>query len=251
MKQLRYFFSIVFFTLSTNVWANPPSVVVAANMKPAMDEIYHEYKQSTGQTLRIIYGSSGNLTRQIQQGAPFHLFVSADESYPLILSQQGLTVDQGKVYAIGRLALIVHANRKIPLSFNQSNLKKIIQDANRVAVAKPELAPYGKAAIEFLVKMQLKEIAKNKFVYAENISSATTYVSSGAADIGFTAYSLAQSKELAGKVDYLLIPHHLHQPIRQRMVLIKHAPQEVVQFYNFLQNEKARRIIQAHGYSLP
>jgi molybdate transport system substrate-binding protein len=237
--------------IAHSVLANPPTVVVAANMKPAIDEIYQEYKQATGQSLRIIYGSSGNFMRQIQQGAPFHLFISADENFPLVLSKQGLTLDDGKVYAIGRLAMIAHRAKKITLSLDEASFQKIIQDANKIAIAKPEVAPYGRAAAEVLENMKLQAIARKKYVYGENIAAATNYVITGAADVGFTAYSLAKSKEVSGKINYQLIPDHLHQPIRQRMVLIKSAPQEVVQFYNHLQGEKARRIIQAHGYSLP
>jgi molybdate transport system substrate-binding protein len=136
----------VFFASLAN--AQQATVVVAANMKPAMDEIYQQYKIAGGQDLRIIYGSSGNLARQIQQGAPFNLFVSADEGFPMTLHRQGLTVDEGKVYAIGRLALIAHKSKKLKLSLNPEELKKLVNQTNKIAIAKPESAPYGKAAIE-------------------------------------------------------------------------------------------------------
>lgn len=219
-------------------------------MKPAMDEIYQEYKK-TGQELRIIYGSSGNLTRQIQQGAPFHLLISADESFPLALSKAGLTVDDGKIYAIGRLAFIANPSKKIHLTLNESDLKKMIQEANRVALAKPDLAPYGGAAIEVLTKLQVEQMARKKFVFGESISSVTSYVTSGAADIGLTAYSLAKAKPVSGKINYLLVPESWHQPIRQRMVLIKNPPPVVLDFYRFMQSDKAKKIFQFHGYGLP
>jgi molybdate transport system substrate-binding protein len=256
MKIKRLFLSktllsvvTVFFASLAN--AQHPTVVVAANMKPAMDEIYQQYKMAGGQDLRIIYGSSGNFARQIQQGAPFNLFVSADESFPLVLHRQGLTVDEGKVYAIGRLALIAHKSRKMKLSLNPAELKKVIDDTNKIAIAKPDMAPYGKAAIDFLNALGLYESAKNKIVFGENISSATMFVTSGSAGIGLTAYSLAKSKEVMQIADHLLIPENLHEPIKQRMVLLKSPPKPVVDFYAHLQSAKARDVLKAHGYSAP
>ena len=251
MLTCRNFLALIFFSISLSVIASPPTVVVAANMKPAMEEIYQQYKSATGQKFRIIYGASGNLTRQIQQGAPFNLFVSADENFPLALSKDGFTVDEGKVYAIGRLAMIANKGKGIKLSLKEDDLQKIITSANKVALAKPDIAPYGKAAVEFLTKMGLINLAKEKFAYGENISSATNFVVVGAAPIGFTAYSLAISKEVARDADHLLIPENLHEPIRQRMVLIKNPPQSVVDFYNYLQSPHAKAIIKAHGYAVP
>lgn len=251
MRTCRYFLALIFASLSMSVAASSATVVVAANMKPAMEEIYQQYKSATGQEFRIIYGASGNLTRQIQQGAPFNLFVSADENFPLALSKEGFTVDEGKVYAIGRLAIIANKRKGIKLSLKEDDLRKIITSANKIALAKPDLAPYGKAGVEFLTKMVLIHLAKDKFAYGENISSATNFVVVGAAQIGFTAYSLAISKEVARDADHLLIPENLHEPIRQRMVLIKNPPQSVVDFYNYLQGPQAKAIIKAHGYAVP
>ncbi len=251
MQTCRNFLALIFFSVSLSAIASPPTVVVAANMKPAMEEIYQQYKSATGQEFRIIYGASGNLTRQIQQGAPFNLFVSADENFPLALSKDGFTVDEGKVYAIGRLAMIANTGKGIKLSLKEDDLRKIITSANKVALTKPDIAPYGKAAVEFLTKMGLINLAKEKFAYGENISSATNFVVVGAAPVGITAYSLAISKGVTRDADYLLIPENLHEPIRQRMVLIKNPPQSVVDFYNYLQSPQAKAIIKAHGYTAP
>lgn len=225
--------------------------MVAANMKPAMDEIYQQYKMAGGQDLRIIYGASGNFARQIQQGAPFHLFVSADESFPMALHRQGLTVDEGKVYAIGRLALIAHKSRKMKLSLNPTELKKVIEDTNKIAIAKPDTAPYGKAAIDFFNSLGVYESAKSKIVFGENISSATMFVTSGSAGIGLTAYSLAKSKEVMQSTDHFLIPDTLHEPIKQRMVLLKSPPKSIMDFYTHLLGAKTKDILRAHGYSTP
>jgi molybdate transport system substrate-binding protein len=251
MKLFKYLIAFIAICGANIALANPPTIVVAANMKPAMEDIYQQYKATTGQEFRIIYGASGNLTRQIQQGAPFNLFVSADENFPLVLSKEGFAVDDGKVYAIGRLAMIANKGAGIKLSLKEDDLKKIISNTNKVALAKPDIAPYGKAAVEFLTKIRLINLAKEKFAYGENISSATNFVVVGAAHVGFTAYSLAISKEVAKDVEYVLIPENFHEPIRQRMVLLKNPPQSVKDFYTYMQSPKARDILKAHGYSLP
>jgi len=251
LLSLNIFLSLVTVFFVSLVNAQQATVVVASNMKPAMEEIYQQYKMAGGQDLRIIYGSSGNFARQIQQGAPFNLFVSADESFPIALHRQGLTVDEGRVYAIGRLALIAHKSRKIKLSLNPVELKKIIEDTNKIAIAKPDTAPYGKAAIDFLNALGLYESVKNKIVFGENISSATMFVTSGSAAIGLTAYSLAKSKEVLQLADHLLIPDNFHEPIKQRMVLLKNPPKPVVDFYAHLQSAKAKDVLRLHGYSAP
>jgi molybdate transport system substrate-binding protein len=256
MKIKRLFLPKILLSLATVLFASlvnaqQATVVVAANMKPAMDEIYQQYKMAGGQNLRIIYGSSGNLTRQIQQGAPFNLFVSADESFPMALHRQGLTVDEGKVYAIGRLALIAHKSKKLKLSLNPEDLKKLINQSNKIAIAKPESAPYGKAAIQFLNNMKLDELAKNKIVFAESVSSVAMVVNSGSAGLGLTAYSLAKSKEVMQFTDHLLIPESLHEPIKQRMVLLKNPPKPIVNFYAHMQSAKAKDVLRTHGYSSP
>lgn len=231
--------------------AQTPTVAVAANMKPAMEEIYAAYRQAGGAELRIIYGASGHFMRQIQQGAPFHVFISADEGFPLALFKEGFTLDEGRVYAIGRLALIVPQSSGVKLSLKPQDLKKIIIQSNKVAIAKPELAPYGRAAVEFLNQMDLMDVTRDKLVYGENISMATQFVATGAAQVGFTAYSLAQANELKNSITYLLIPDTLHGPIRQRMVLMKNSPKSAQDFYGYLQSQSARTIIQSHGYAVP
>lgn len=252
----RLFLSKILLSVATVLFASlanaqQATVVVAANMKLAMDEIYQQYKMAGGQDLRIIYGASGNFARQIQQGAPFNLFVSADESFPMTLHREGLTVDEGKVYAIGRLALIAHKSKNLKLSLSPEDLKKLIIQTNKIAIAKPDTAPYGKAAIQFLNNMKLDELSKNKIVFAESVSSVAMFVNSGAAGVGLTAYSLAKSKEVMQFTDHLLIPENLHESIKQRMVLLKNPPKAIVDFYAHLQSPKAKDVLRAHGYSTP
>jgi molybdate transport system substrate-binding protein len=184
-------------------------------------------------------------------GAPFSLFIAADEQFPLELFKNGKTVDDGSVYAIGKLVIITKTSSGIHLLDGRADIAKAISKANKVAIAKPELAPYGRAAVQYLKAEGLWDLAKDKLVYADNIGAATTYVASGAADLGFTAFSLAKSPELLKQTSYVAVDTKMYEPIKQRMVLIKGAPQEAQDLYRFMQGPKAKAILQKYGYSTP
>jgi molybdate transport system substrate-binding protein len=232
-------------------YAQSTTIAVAANLKDAFAEILTAFKPSSAPAIRVVYGSSGNLSTQIMNGAPFSLFIAADEHFPLELYKNGKTVDEGAIYAIGKLAIIAKTSSGISLLGGKSGIAQAISKANKVAIAKPELAPYGKAAVDYLKGQGLWDLAKDKLVYADNIGSATAYVMSGAADIGFTALSLAKSPEVAKQIQFVLLDDGLYQPIKQRMVLIKGAPQEAVDLYRFMQESQAKSILNKYGYITP
>jgi molybdate transport system substrate-binding protein len=232
-------------------FAQGVTIAVAANMKDAFAEIAPLFKATGKPEMRVVYGSSGNFTAQIMNGAPFNVFIAADEHFPLELYKNGKTVNEGVVYAIGKLALITKTSSGISLADNKVEIARAIAKANKIAVAKPELAPYGKATVEYLKAEGLWDIAKEKLVYADNIGVATTYVVSGAADLGFTALSLAKSPEVAKDTHFILADSKLYQPIAQRMVLIKGAPQEAQDLYQFMQSPQAKSILRKYGFTTP
>ena len=232
-------------------FAQGTTVAVAANMKDAFIEIASAFKSTGRPDMRVVYGSSGNFTAQIMNGAPFNLFIAADERFPMELYKNGKTVDEGTVYATGKLALIAKTNSGIVLVDNKAELANAIAKANKVAIAKPELAPYGKATVEFLKAEGLWDLAKHKLVYGDNIGVATTYVVTGAAEIGFTALSLARSPEVTKETNFVLLNPKLYEPIRQRMVLMKDAPQEAKDLYRFMQGAQAKAILTKYGYATP
>ena len=246
----KFILSLVFF-LSQGLYAQPVTVAVAANMKEAFAEINVAFKTKGGSDLRVVYGSSGNFAAQIMNGAPFNLFISADEHFPLELYQQGKTVDEGAIYAIGKLALIAKNSSDMKLLDSKADLARAISKANKIAIAKLELAPYGKAAVEYLKAEGLWDLAKEKLIYGDNIGVATMYVVSGAADLGFTALSLAKSAEVSKDTHFILVNSKLYEPIKQRMVLIKGAPREAIALYQFIQTPQAKSILQKYGYSTP
>jgi molybdate transport system substrate-binding protein len=251
MKHIKYLFLAFLLLYLPASFGQTASVAVAANMKDAFAEINAAFKATGKPDLRVVYGSSGNFTAQIMNGAPFNLFISADEQFVQELYKNGKTVDGGKIYAIGKIAMITKNSSGIKLLNDKAELVNAITRANKVAIAKPELAPYGKAAVEYMKAEGLWDLAKGKLVYGDNIGVATMYVSTGAADIGFTALSLAQSTEVAKMTSYLMVSDKLYEPIRQRMVLIKGAPQEATDLYQFMQTPKAKEILVKYGYAVP
>jgi molybdate transport system substrate-binding protein len=251
MTKRIFIFLAVFFAFTGSVFAQVATIAVAANMKDAFAEIAAEFKSTGKPEMRVVYGSSGNFAAQIMNGAPFSLFIAADEQFPLELFKNGKTVDDGSVYAIGKLVVITKTSSGIYLLDSKADIAKAISKANKVAIAKPELAPYGRAAVQYLKAEGLWDLAKDKLVYADNIGAATTYVASGAADLGFTAFSLAKSPELLKQTSYVMVDAKMYEPIKQRMVLIKGAPQEAQDLYRFMLGPKAKAILQKYGYSTP
>ena len=237
--------------LSQSIFAQQATVAVAANMKDAFSEINTAFKATGNSNIRIVYGSSGNFTAQIMNGAPFNLFISADERFPIELYKQGKASDEGVVYAMGKLALISKHSAAMSLANDKTELMRVISKANKIAIAKPELAPYGKAAVEYLKAEGLWDTAKDKLIYGDNIGIATMYVVTGAADLGFTALSLAKSADVAKETSFILVNSKLYEPIKQRMVLIKGAPPEAAALYQYMQSPQAKLILQKYGYSTP
>lgn len=232
------------------VHAQATFVVVAANMKDAFIEIQNQFQKENKGELKVIYGSSGNFASQIMNGAPFHLFISADEQYPLELFKKGKTVNEGSVYATGKLALIVNKDKGIALDGSKGKMANAIKKANKIALAKPELAPYGRASVEYLKANNLWELANSKIVYADNIAMATMFVTTGSADIGFTALSIAKSPSVAKQISSVEL-NDGYQPIKQRMVLIKNPTPDAVRLYEFMQSPKAKEILRSFGYQTP
>ncbi|NOQ13669.1 MAG: molybdate ABC transporter substrate-binding protein [Methyloprofundus sp.] len=233
--------------------ADIPIIAAAASVKFALQDISQAFYQDTGKTVRISYSSSGNLTRQIQQGAPFELFLSANASYVTQLYQQQKARDQGIVYALGRLALLTSKNSPLLLDEHLHGLKQALQKGQlqRFAIANPEHAPYGVAARELLLQLDLWELAQANLVLGENAAQAAQFASSGAAQLGLVSYSLALAPALQKRTRFLLLPATLHQPLQQTAVLLNNAGDTAKLFFNYLQHDKAATILSRYGYTTP
>ena len=228
-----------------------PTVAAASDLKFALEEIAENYKADKGQEVRLVFGSSGVLWQQVKNGAPFGLLMSADEAYIDDLYKNGLTVGQGSLYAIGRIALLQKKGNPTKLASDKDGLIKAIAEAKKIAIANPEHAPYGRAAKEYLTSIGVWDLAQPKLVFGENISQATMFALTGSADFAISALSLAISPQVQAQSAYVLIPDHLHKPLRQKMALIKNSASSAKDFYQYLQESKSRQIMGRYGFTAP
>ncbi len=241
------------------LWAVPvaaqpaPTVAAASDLKFAIEELATQFEKETGQRLRLIFGSSGNFYSQILQGAPFHLFMSADEDFVFKLADAGKTLDRGRLYAYGRIGIMVPKGSRLKADGVLKDLAAALKDGRlrKFAIAAPDHAPYGMRAREALKHAGLWEAIEPKLVFGENISQAAQFATSGATEGGIIAYSLALAPQVARLGDFALIPESWHQPLAQRMVLMKDAPQAARQFYDYLSTPAAQAVMEKYGFVMP
>lgn len=243
-------FLLVFSLSSALKAADVPIIAAAADLKFALPEIAEAFRQDTGKEVRISYGSTGNMTRQIQQGAPFELFLAADKLYIEQLQQQHLAKDASFVYGLGRLVLLTDKNSPLKLDPHLNDLLAAIEDGRlqHFAIANPEHAPYGVAAQQALQHQELWSKMQPFLVLGENVAQAVQFASTGAAQGALVAYSLALAPELKDKTRFVLIPQNFHQPLEQATVLLKNAGDTAMLFYHYLQQNKVRQIFSRFGF---
>ncbi len=233
------------------VSAETLTIAVASNFRPAMNELISEFEAESGHEVNVSYGSSGRFFAQINNGAPFDAFFSADQEKPELLEAIGEGEEQlasGRfTYAIGALALW---SRTPGLQLD--NAEVLRQGGfNKLSIANPRLAPYGLATLEVLASLDLEESTRDHWVQGENITQAFQFVDSENAEFGFVALSQIMQDGAIAEGSYWLVPSELHSPIRQDAVLLKRGEkkQSVRDFLDFVQSSnKARTIIQSYGY---
>ena len=225
-------------------------VGAASDLRFALADVIAQFERETPHRFTLNLGSSGNFVQQIRQGLPVELYLSADEAYVFQLSDAGLTQDRGSLYAIGRIALLVPAGSTIPLDPELRGLKTHWNQITRFAIANPAHAPYGRAAAEALQKLGLWEQVQTRLVLGENISQATQFVSTGAAQAGITALSLALAPDIASQGRHVVLPASLHAPLRQRMVLTKQAGPAAKALYDHLRSPRAQETLQKYGFAI-
>ncbi len=230
-----------------------PIVAAAASLRFALREAADVFARETGSSVRLSFASSGNLARQIRQGAPFELFLSADEDYVAALQKDGHTLDGGALYALGRLVVFAPNDARFKIDADLSGLGKALQrgDIHRFAIANPEHAPYGRAARDVLNHAGLWDGIKSKLVLGENVSQAAQFAVSGSCEGALIAQSLALSEGLSGRGNFKLVPDQWHQPLRQRMVMLPGAGEVARTFYQYLQGSGAGEIFSRHGFARP
>ncbi len=222
------------------------TVAVSANMQFTAEELTLEFTRRTGVQCDLISSSSGKLTAQIREGAPFDIFLSADVTYPETLFREGLTTSEPLVYAYGKLILLtVKEGTEPSLKALESSTVK------HIALANPRTAPYGEAANQVLEKLGLSESLKDKLVYGESISQTNQFITSGAADLGFTCQSVVHTPDISKHGKWLELDPLLYEPIAQALVLIKGREEfreEAESLKDFILSSDGREILHKFGY---
>lgn len=230
-----------------------PTVAAASDLKFAIEEVAARFENETGQKLRLIFGSSGNFKTQILQGAPFHLFMSADEGFVYELADAGKTGDRGRAYAVGRIGIMVPPGSPLKLDGELKDLAAALKDGRllKFAIANPDHAPYGARAKEALQHAGLWDAIQPRLVLGENISQTAQFATSGSTQGGIIAQSLALAPAVARTGSFQLIPENWHKPLKQRMVLVKGAPPAAKAFYEYLSTPAAQEVMVRYGFAMP
>lgn len=233
--------------------AEAPPIAAAADLNAALPEVAALFTRQTGKTVRLAFGSSGNFTQQILNGAPFEVFLSADVAYVAKLAAAGKTDGAGMQYATGRIGVFQPAGSPIKADSRLRDLSAAIRDGRlrKFAIANPEHAPYGRAAREALASAGLWDAIKPRLVFGENVAQATQFATSGSAQGGIIPLSLALTPQVKAAGSFALIAADWHQPLRQQAVLIKGAGDTARAFYAFIQTPPARTILKRYGFIVP
>jgi molybdate transport system substrate-binding protein len=225
------------------------TIAAAADLQPVLPRLAAAFEQQTGHRLRTTFGSSGNFYAQIRNGAPFDVFLSADIDYPRQLDATGVAEPGTLIsYATGSLVLWTRRGSGIDVHAGLSALTGA--KARRIAIANPEHAPYGRAAVAAMKAAGLYDQVKSRLVFGENVSQAAQFVQSGNADAGLLPLSLARSAPLAAAGEYVAVPASLYPPIEQAAIILKTSASKDAarEFLRFLQRPDTREMLAQAGF---
>lgn len=230
-----------------------PVVAAAADLQFALPVLAKAFEADTGLALRLVFGSSGNFARQIEQGAPFELFLSADEALIARLAEAGLTRDSGQVYALGRLALFVPVASPLAENPSLDGLAALLRRGRlrRFAIPNPEHAPYGQRAEQLLRARGMWSLLRDFLVLGENAAQAAQFALAGGAAGGISAWPLAHAPGLEKQGKVVLLPPTDYLPLVQRMVLLRNAGETARLFRDFLLRANAQATLEQYGFLAP
>jgi molybdate transport system substrate-binding protein len=250
---MRKLLALLFMLTGIFATAQEITAAAAADMSAALPELVAAYTKKTGQTVKLSFGASGNLTNQIRNGAPFDIFFSADEQYPQQLITEGLALkDTLYRYAIGRLVLWVPNDS--PLDLTKLGMQALVDPSvKKISIANPAIAPYGRAAEAALRHFGIYDQISSRLVVGENISQAAQFVESGNAQAGLLALSHALAPALKSKGRYWTVPLDAYPTLNQAAVVIsKSKLQDAARrFLEFLRSPEATSLLSRYGFSLP
>ena len=228
------------------------TIAAAADLQFAMQDIADRFQKETGKTVKLIYGSSGNFFQQLQNGAPFDLFFSANLDYAKKLEAAKLTEpDSFYQYAKGKIVIWVPKDSKLDVS---SGLQVLLNPSiKKIAIANPQHAPYGQAAVTAMQTEHIYDKIQDKLVLGENISQTASFVVSGSADIGIVALSLAMSPNMKDRGRYAEIPSDEYPPIEQACVILGASKNKEVakQFLSFIKRPAIGDVLKSYGFEVP
>ncbi|MGA9553483.1 MAG: molybdate ABC transporter substrate-binding protein [Candidatus Sulfotelmatobacter sp.] len=229
------------------------SIAAAADLSSVLQEIANDYEKQAGATVKLSFGASGALTQQIQNGAPFDVFFSADMDYPRQLIASGLA-DGSTLYryAVGRLVLWVPKDS--PLDVEHQGIDVLLDPSvKKISIANPQHAPYGRAAAAALKHYGLYGKINDRLVLGENIAQAAQFVESGNAQVGFVALAHATAPAMQGKGRYWIVPSDAYPPLDQGAVVVMHSgqKQDAAAFLNYVKTPAVAAVLQRYGFTLP
>ncbi len=238
----------VFLLITISSFAQSLKVAVAANLQGVIKVLGKDFKQKTGIEIEPIVGSSGNLSTQIKNGAPFDLFLSADMSFPESLNKEGFATKEPAVYAYGSLIICSTQN----IGFQNWERLLLTERIKKIAIANPTIAPYGKAAEESLKLKGVLDDIKPKVVTGESIAQVNTYITTGVVDVGFTTRALIKDAEGKTTLYWKEIDPKSYKPIKQGMIIIKHTKDnaDALKFYEYMLSPAAKAILKEYGYGV-
>lgn len=227
-------------------------VAAAADLSSALQEVANNFEKRSGVAVKLSFGASGALTQQIQNGAPFDIFFSADMGYPKQLIGAGLGDGATLyLYAVGKVVLWVPKDS--PLDVEHKGMEVLLDPSvKKIAMANPQHAPYGRAAEAVLRHYNLYEKVAERLVLGENIAQAAQFVESGNAQVGFVALAHAMAPSMQGKGKYWMIPADAYPPLDQGVLLIAHAQhgQDARAFLEYIKSEEAAAIMKKYGFGM-
>ncbi|MDO8356248.1 MAG: molybdate ABC transporter substrate-binding protein [Nitrospirota bacterium] len=238
--------------LAPSVSAAEVIIAAASDLSFAFKEIVTEFEQTTGNHVKLTLGSSGNFYAQIQNGAPFDLYFSADIGYPKKLEEAGLTLPGSLYpYAVGRIVLWSGNGLRLDLSKGLEVLRD--PTIKKIAIANPKHAPYGRAAVAAMEHFKVYDQVKDRLILGENISQAAQFIESGACDIGIIALSLALAPTMQTRGTYWEVPAVAHPPLEQGAVILKQSknPEGAKQFLEFIKGPHGQEVMKRYGFTLP
>ncbi|HSC56541.1 MAG TPA: molybdate ABC transporter substrate-binding protein [Nitrospira sp.] len=233
-------------------FAEELAVAAASDLNFAIKDLISEYEKTTGNHVKLSLGSSGNFYAQIQNGAPFDLYFSADIGYPKKLEEAGLTVPGSLYrYAVGRIVLWTNKTSQRDVSKGLELLRD--STIKKIAIANPKHAPYGRAAVAAMRHFKVYDEAKDRLVFGENISQAAQFIESGACEVGIIALSLALAPTMKAAGTYWEIPSEAHPPLEQGAAILKSSRQQKTaqQFVAFMQGAQGQEIMSRYGFTPP